>query len=139
VHVTVQTPYPGTEIWHTESRKLSTLDYRLFDVQHAVLPTKLPLLRFYEEVVKTQSVLARKHMGWAGLRDAGKIAVKRLLHGQTNFVRMLWKFSSVYNPERQHGDHLKPVRYRMRPPQPLQSTEAGRNGLYVHLPLVGAN
>lgn len=46
VHITVNTPYPGTEIWHTESRKLTTLDYRLFDVQHAVLPTRLPLKKF---------------------------------------------------------------------------------------------
>ena len=38
VNITVQTPYPGTETWLTESRRLTTLDYRLFDVQHAVLP-----------------------------------------------------------------------------------------------------
>ena len=36
VNITVQTPYPGTETWITESRRLTTLDYRLFDVQHAV-------------------------------------------------------------------------------------------------------
>ena len=47
VNITVQTPYPGTETWITESRRLTTLDYRLFDVQHAVLPTRLPLHRFY--------------------------------------------------------------------------------------------
>lgn len=36
VHLTVMTPYPGTEIWHTESRRLTTRDYRLFDdIQHA--------------------------------------------------------------------------------------------------------
>src|SRR5215470_2639502 len=40
VHLTVNTPYPGTETWRTESRGLTTRDYRLFDVQHAVLPTK---------------------------------------------------------------------------------------------------
>src|SRR5207237_1306631 len=31
VHLTVATPYPGTELWFTESRKLTTLDYRLYD------------------------------------------------------------------------------------------------------------
>ncbi len=46
------TPYPGTEIWHTEAQKLTSLDYRLFDIQHAVLPTKLPLDVFYQELVK---------------------------------------------------------------------------------------
>ena len=40
VHLTVATPYPGTELWLTESRQLTSRDYRLFDVQHAVLPTQ---------------------------------------------------------------------------------------------------
>jgi magnesium-protoporphyrin IX monomethyl ester (oxidative) cyclase len=67
VHLSVMTPYPGTEIWHTESRKLTSLDYRLFDIQHAVLPTKLPLAEFYRELVKTQAVINRKHLGVAAL------------------------------------------------------------------------
>jgi hopanoid C-3 methylase len=55
---TVQTPHPGTRSG-TARRKLTTRDYRLFDIQHAVLPTTLPLPKFYEELVKTRSVLAR--------------------------------------------------------------------------------
>src|SRR6266536_5402712 len=70
VHLTVGTPYPGTETWHTESRKLTTRDYRLFDVQHAVVPTRMPLAKFYEELVRTQQVLNKKHLGWAALRGA---------------------------------------------------------------------
>jgi hopanoid C-3 methylase len=106
VHLTVNTPYPGTETWFTESRKLTTLDYRLFDVQHAVLPTKLPLQRFYEELVKTQVVLNRKHLGLAALRQTMGRALGLLAQGQTNFLRMLWKFNGVYHPERQYADHL---------------------------------
>ena len=41
----------------------TTRDYRLFDIQHAVLPTKLPLSRFYQELVATQQVLNMKHLG----------------------------------------------------------------------------
>ena len=37
VNISVNTPYPGTESWLTESRRLTTRDYRLFDIQHAVL------------------------------------------------------------------------------------------------------
>ncbi len=62
VNISVTTPYPGTEIWHKEARRLTTRDYRLFDIQHAVLPTTLPLPEFYEELVKTQQVLNTKHM-----------------------------------------------------------------------------
>ena len=116
VHLTVNTPYPGTETWFTESRKLTTLDYRLFDVQHAVLPTKLPLQRFYEELVQTQAVLNRKHLGLAALRQTGGLALGLLAQGQTNFLRMLWKFNGIYHPERQYADHLRPVTYAVQPP-----------------------
>ncbi len=139
VHVTVQTPYPGTEIWHTEERKLTTTDYRLFDVQHAVLPTKLPLRRFYEELVKTQSVLAKKHLGWKALRGAMGIALKCLLRGQTNFVRMLWKFKNVYNPDRQMADHAQMVKYHMRPPADGPRVAPANDKIYVHLPLARPN
>jgi len=134
VHLTVNTPYPGTETWHTESRKLTSLDYRLFDVQHAVLPTTLPLKRFYEELVKTQAVLNRKHLGWAAVRGTFSTASRLLLQGQTNFVRMLWKFSQVYNPERQYGDHLKEITYALTPPPDKQATKPTQAKLFVHAP-----
>jgi len=131
VHLTVNTPYPGTETWLTESRQLTTADYRLFDVQHAVLPTRLPLRRFYGELVRTQAVLNRKHLGatalWGALTTAAALAAR----GQTNFLRMLWKFNSVYNVERQMSDHAREVRYRMRPPRPATATH---EELYVHPP-----
>jgi magnesium-protoporphyrin IX monomethyl ester (oxidative) cyclase len=55
----------------------------------------------------------------------------QLLHGQTNFLRMLWRFSRVYNAERQLGDHSRPVRYML--PEPEQAAGADdRFSLYVH-------
>ncbi|MGH9067158.1 MAG: hopanoid C-3 methylase HpnR [Acidimicrobiales bacterium] len=134
VNISVQTPYPGTETWLTEGRRLTTRDYRLFDIQHAVLPTRLPLRRFYEELVKTQAVLARKHLGVAALGQAAGIVARHLARGQTNFVRMIWKFNQVYNAERQHADHFAPVRYQL-PPPPERTGELDRRSLYVHVPL----
>ncbi len=135
VNITVQTPYPGTETWFTEARRLTTLDYRLFDVQHAVLPTRLPLHRFYQELVKTQSVLARKHLGASALAQTAGVVARQVLRGQTNFVRMLWKFSKVYNADRQHAEHQRPVRYLMPPPPDHPVAVADRRDLYVHVPL----
>jgi hopanoid C-3 methylase HpnR len=132
VNVSVNTPYPGTETWHTESRRLTSHDYRLFDIQHCVLPTKLPLPRFYEELVKTQQVLNRKHMGFGALKDTAIIAAKRLLEGQTNFVKMLWKFNSVYDPKLQLRDHAQPVQYEMRPREQHGETKLDPRSLYVH-------
>lgn len=120
VNISVNTPYPGTESWHTESRKFQTRDYRLFDIQHAVLPTRLPLPQFYAELVKTQQILNKKHLGWAALKSTAKIAAGHLIRGQTNFVKMLWKFNSVYNPALQMADHQRPVSYEMALPSPTQ-------------------
>jgi hopanoid C-3 methylase HpnR len=134
VNITVQTPYPGTETWATESRRLTTLDYRLFDVQHAVLPTRLPLHRFYEELVKTQAVLARKHLGTAALAKTGGIVARQLMRGQTNFIKMIWKFNKVYNPDRQYSDHLREVEYLLPPPAD-HPVVPERKSLYIHTPL----
>jgi len=132
VHITVNTPYPGTETWVTESRNFTTRDYHLFDVQHAVLPTKLPLENFYRELVATQQVLNKKHLGWAALRSTFFLAARYLAQGQTNFVRMLWKFPTVYNPERQIRDHQREVRYPIRLPKSSNGGLIDPKSLFVH-------
>ena len=131
VNISVNTPYPGTESWLTESRRVTSRDYRLFDIQHAVLPTKLPLDEFYGELVKTQQVLNRKHLGWRALWALAGILARNLSRGQTNTLKMLWKFNSVYNPKLQLADHQLPVRYEMAPPPPPQVVIDPRN-LYIH-------
>jgi hopanoid C-3 methylase HpnR len=133
VNISVTTPYPGTEIWQTEERKLTTRDYRLFDIQHAVLPTTLPLPEFYDELVKTQQILNRKHLGFAAIRQTLGISSKLLLRGQTNFVRMIWNFNSVFNPALQMADHARPVKYEL-PQRPEATTLADKRALYVHRP-----
>jgi hopanoid C-3 methylase HpnR len=133
VHITVNTPYPGTETWHTEARKFTTSDYRLFDVQHAVLPTKLPLEEFYRQLVQTQQVLNKKFMGWVALGRTLGLALGFLAQGQTNFVKMLWKFNSVYNYKRQVSDHHREVKYPIKFPEVRQKKiDAAR--LYVIKP-----
>lgn len=132
VHLTVATPYPGTETWHTEARQLTTRDYRLFDVQHAVLPTRLPLARFYEELVRTQQVLNKKHLGWAALKATAGIAARHLARGQTNFVRMLWKFNGVYDPVQLRRDHERDCKYLMRLPEHAPVRKIDPVQLYVH-------
>jgi hopanoid C-3 methylase HpnR len=133
VNISINTPYPGTESWRTEARKLSTRDYRLFDIQHAVLPTKMPLEEFYKELIETQMVLYTKHMGWAAVRKTTSSIAKQLLHGQTNFLRSLWKFNSVFNPALQLADHSMPVKYQMAPPPPAE-TKIDVKSLYIHQP-----
>jgi hopanoid C-3 methylase HpnR len=133
VNISINTPYPGTESWRTEARRLNTHDYRLFDIQHAVLPTKMPLPEFYEELVKTQKVLFTKHMGWKAVWQAATTVGGHLLHGQTNFLRSMFKFDSVFNPKLQLADHQMPVKYQMSPPPPAE-TSIDAKSLYIHAP-----
>jgi hopanoid C-3 methylase HpnR len=133
VNISVNTPYPGTETWATEARRLTSRDYRLFDIQHAVLPTKLPLDRFYAELVETQRVLAMKHMGWRAALDCTRTLARLLPRGQTNFARMLWRFDKVYNADLLLTDHGRPVAYAMDPPPPPRDS-VDRRSLYVHPP-----
>ena len=143
VNVSVNTPYPGTETFAERGHTLAVRDYRLFDIQHAVTPTRLPLDRFYAELVRTQQVLNKKHLGFAALRGTVWTAAKLLARGQTNFVRMLWRFNRAFNPARQLADHARPVRYALRlppapasPPTPLSPSSQGRRArdLYVLQP-----
>jgi magnesium-protoporphyrin IX monomethyl ester (oxidative) cyclase len=137
VHLTVMTPYPGTEIWHTEARRLTTRDYRLFDIQHAVVPTTLPLGEFYRELVRTQAVINRKHLGVRNAMGAARILGGHLARGRTNFARMLFKFNTVYNPERQLADHDRLVRYEL--PRPVHAAPGDRRQLYIHAAPVARN
>ena len=138
VNISINTPYPGTESWLTESRNLTSRDYRLFDIQHAVLPTKMSLEEFYAELIETQRVMFTKHMGWAAIKDLSKVIGGNIMRGQTNFVRNLWKFDEVYDPNLQLADHKMPVKYQMKPPvrdTQFVSAKALSKSLYVHEPL----
>src|SRR6266568_1155578 len=135
INISVNTPYPGTESWITDGRRLETRDYRLFDIQHAVLPTRLPLAEFYRELVTTQRAIYSRHLDWRQLWDASGVVAPLLLRGQTNFVRSLFSLNSVYRPELLLADPAAPVAYEI--PLPPQGRDEGRGGgvsLYIHAP-----
>ncbi|HEY1433567.1 MAG TPA: hopanoid C-3 methylase HpnR, partial [Stellaceae bacterium] len=135
INISVNTPYPGTESWITDGRRLETRDYRLFDIQHAVLPTRLPLAEFYRELVTTQRAIYRRHLDWRQLWDASGIAARLLLRGQTNFVKSLFRLSRVYRPELLLADHAALVAYEIPlPPQHIHKDPRKPASLYVHAP-----
>jgi len=136
VNISINTPYPGTETWITEQRRLQTRDYRLFDIQHAVLPTKLPLAAFYRELLRTQRVLYSKHMAWWTAPLVAGVLARNLIRGRTNFIRSIMNYSKVYNVEKMLADHAQPVHYEL--PLPPRSATDGRDAkssqLYIHAP-----
>jgi hypothetical protein len=52
VTFTVETPLVGTALFDETERALTTRDWSLFDLEHAVLPTALPLDEFYRELTR---------------------------------------------------------------------------------------
>ncbi|MFM0171822.1 hypothetical protein [Paraburkholderia sediminicola] len=71
------------------SSQVDKPDYRLYDIQRAVLPTKLPLPEFHRELVRTQQVPNRKHLVRHPLRGAASEAAHLVMRAQTNSVRTL--------------------------------------------------
>jgi radical SAM superfamily enzyme YgiQ (UPF0313 family) len=49
---TIMTPLPGTEIFPRMRPVLTETQHHLYDVLHAVVPTKLPLDKFYEQMAR---------------------------------------------------------------------------------------
>lgn len=136
VNFPVLTPYPGTENWYTESRPLITRDYRLFDLQHTVLPTKLPLDEFYEELVRTQMDVYDKVTGLAGILSIAPYLIRNLLRGRTNLLKLFVNYNKVFNSRQLISDHNQPVSYELRlPPEPIDQVDP--NQLYVHRPMEG--
>jgi hopanoid C-3 methylase len=95
IYLTVETPYPGSELFSSNERRVTSTDYRLYDARHAVMATRLSLADFYGELLRTQAIINRRHTGWRGMftRRATKDAPRRL------------------------ADHRRPTTYQLRRPE----------------------
>jgi len=134
INISVNTPYPGTETWANEGGLVASRDYRLYDIQHAVLRTRLPLAEFYQELVTTQRAFYRKHLGWRRVFDTAGVIAGHLMRGQTNFVRSLFLLDRVYRPELLLADHALPVTYQIPLPRPAAAGRSPARQLYIHPP-----
>ncbi|ATW47185.1 hypothetical protein [Streptomyces peucetius] len=103
-------------------------EVRMVDLQ--VLSRSLRA-RCFVELVRTQGVLNRKHLGLRTAVGAMSIPGRNLMRGLTEFARMLWKFSRVYNADRQIADHRRPVLYELPLPT-RRATTPQRQDLYIH-------
>ena len=134
INISVNTPYPGTESWVTEGARVVSRDYRHYDIQHAVLPTRLPLAEFYDELVATQRAFFRKHLGWRRVMDTAGVIARHLMHGQTNFVKSLFLLDRVYRPELLLADHAMPAQYQIALPRAAEAGQSTGRALYIHAP-----
>jgi radical SAM superfamily enzyme YgiQ (UPF0313 family) len=72
---TIMTPLPGTEIYEQRKHEIVQHDYSLYDVAHTVVPTRLPLERFYERFARLFRYTTRDlRPTWTMVRRAAKLA-----------------------------------------------------------------
>ena len=80
----VLTPLPGTDLWNDVQDKLTTHDWELFDLQHAVIPTKLPLDEFYSEYAGLWKHAAELRSRSSNLMKSGLHQLSALATGKVN-------------------------------------------------------
>lgn len=108
VGFTVETPLVGTKLYDESDAQITTRDWSLYDLGHAVLPTAIPLDDFYRE-------MARLQLG-AGLRTMPAM----LRHYDLRDVLYTWThgLGAVNDMRRSARDHVQPAGSdRARPPR----------------------
>lgn len=117
---TILTPLPGTELYEEYRDKVVTHDYLMYDVTHTVLPTRLPLERFYERFARLYGMTAKhQRLGWSAF-----VSMMRLTAGGYGFV--FWRLLRALRELRDPRAYLE-VPVESRPPgvPPLARTFPG--------------
>lgn len=68
----VLTPLPGTDLYKQKSDEITTSDYTLFDMSHAVLPTRLKIEDFYKQLASLYNSLSESFTSFA-MREFKKV------------------------------------------------------------------
>jgi radical SAM superfamily enzyme YgiQ (UPF0313 family) len=84
---TVMTPLPGTELHEAAKDRLLSSKPELYDMLHALVPTRLPADQFYGE-------MAKLYAGAVPLRRALPTLLKYGLHGMTLRIRVFREFQA---------------------------------------------
>lgn len=96
---TILTPLPGTQLYRAYEDKLLTTDHRLFDLLHAVLPTRLPRDEFYKEFARS----------YDATEESVRNAYNAMLKKRPGFVAkvlpsMVWFYARTWRYQRIHRD-----------------------------------
>ncbi len=97
---TILTPLPGTQLYRAYKDKLMTTDHRLFDLLHAVLPTRLPRADFYREFARS----------YDATEESVRAAYDAMMKRRPRFVAkilpgMIWFYARTWRYQRIHRDY----------------------------------
>ncbi|MFO0616113.1 MAG: radical SAM protein [Polyangiaceae bacterium] len=97
----ILTPLPGTQLYKAYKDKLLTHDHRLFDLLHAVLPTKLPREEFYKQYARAYIATD------ATVKKAFQVIIKnrtsfawKMLPGLFWFYARTWRYQRIQDDYR---------------------------------------
>ena len=99
VNISVNTPVPrhrilGYGIPHAQDTRLPSVRYSACGPSDDVASSGVLC-----GTGQDTQILNRRHRHGGRTQGHGRIAAGHLMRGQTNFMKMLWKFNSVYDPE----------------------------------------
>ncbi|MEM7008883.1 MAG: radical SAM protein [Thermodesulfobacteriota bacterium] len=108
----IATPLPGTDLWKKRRSEITTLDFSLYDLAHAVMETQLPLEEFYEQYVGLWKLRAKilpklwekptlDTIYYSAKTDGVSLRLIR------NFIRFSTEYTKVENYLRDHGSTFK--------------------------------
>lgn len=96
---TILTPLPGTQLYRAYKDKLLSTDHRLFDLLHAMLPTRLPRAEFYRHFARSYDATEKS------VRNAYKWFMKaRPSFVPRNLYGIAWFYARTWRYQRIHGD-----------------------------------
>jgi len=87
----ILTPLPGTDLWDSAKKNVTTHQWEMYDIVHTVLPTRLPLDEFYAEYsalwrhaldvrYKNRGKI-RTYMALGAAVATGKVSIKNVKRG----------------------------------------------------------
>ena len=97
---TVLSPSPGTQFWHEHKHEFICDPYRFYDCMHSILPTRLPLKRFYQHFARLTSLALRGNpLRVHRIRVPFRDFVRAIVRG-TRYVIALQRIYRDYLPEK---------------------------------------
>jgi len=90
---TVFSPSPGTDLWHQHRNEFICDPYLYYDCMHTILPTRLPLNKFYDHF----SYLYRKAWAENPLRvNKVKVPIREIIRSIVNGTRYVVALRTIY-------------------------------------------
>jgi len=90
------TPLPGTELYESVKDRLLTGKPELFDMLHALVPTRLPLQEFYREMATLYTKAVPLHRALPTLLKFGLHGMRLRMRLFGEFLKRLQQFHQEY-------------------------------------------